>query len=87
MNKTVIWIIAGGLILFFGARLLSNISQKAPEEGATTQSFINLAKTGEALNLVKTNEFRELVKTPEFKQFIKNLTQAQIYAITNTLSK
>lgn len=84
MNKNIIWIIAGALVMFFVLRLLS---QKAPEEGATTQSFINLAKTGQALNLVKTNEFRELVKTPEFSQFIKNLTQAQIYAITNTLSK
>lgn len=64
--------------------ILKIMSSKAGSSDST-ESFIALAKTGQALNLVRTNEFREVVKTPEFRNFVKTLAQEQAAALAGSM--
>lgn len=84
--RNVLLIVVGMGVMYILLKILSG-SQK-PESNsssATSQTFMALAKTGQAMNLVKTNEFRQLVQTPEFRKFISTLAEDQIHTIANTL--
>ena len=80
--KNLLFVALGMFLTFVILKILS--SNKTGNSN-NIQSFIALAKTGEAMNLVRTNEFRELVKTIEFRNLVKTLADDQIIALSNTL--
>lgn len=84
--RNIIFIIIGAGLMYLVLKILSTAGKPESDSSSpTSQTFMELAKTGQALNLVKTNEFRQLVQTTQFRNFVKTLAEDQIHTIANTL--